>query len=362
MAGKAVLEILFLIIGFVLLIKGADFLVDGASGIAAKLKISAFIIGATVVAFCTSAPELAVSVTAGVTGDGDIIIGNVMGSNIINVFLILGISAVICNLPVEKSTRFIDVPFLIIVTVLFIVLGCIGWSFTWWEGLILVILYIAFMVYNVLLARRQHNGKAEELPLQQAAKQQQKPHKRTKMIHREGRFTRWYNGMCEHAWFLIILAVLGLGFVVVGGIFVVDTAEYLAEEVVKIPSEIVALTVVALGTSLPELATSVTAARKGNVDLATGNIIGSNIANILLIGGVGALASAGSVLEFSTEGIVGGAVGLAAAVIIFIASFAKTKDAGNRHYIGRVAGIVMLCCFVAYYVFLFLNLYIFQLY
>ncbi|MCD8294314.1 MAG: calcium/sodium antiporter [Clostridia bacterium] len=358
MVGKALLEVLFLIIGFVLLLKGADFLVDGASGIATKLKISAFIIGATVVAFCTSAPELAVSITAGVTQDGDIIIGNVMGSNIINVFLILGISAVICRLPVEKSTRLIDVPFLIIVTVLFIVLGCIGWSFSWWEGLILVILYIAFMVYNVLLARRQHNGtQTEELPLQQP-----KVRKRAKVVQREGKLTAWYNGMCGRTWFLILLAVLGLGCVVVGGIFVVDTAEYLAEEVVKIPSEIVALTVVALGTSLPELATSVTAARKGNVDLATGNIIGSNIANILLIGGVGAIASAGTVLEFSYEGVVGGIVGLAAALVIFFASFAKAKDAGNRHYIGRAAGIIMLCCFVAYYVFLFLNLYIFHLY
>ncbi len=136
----------------------------------------------------------------------------------------------------------------------------------------------------------------------------------------------------------------------------VDTAQYLAEDVLRIPAEIVALTIVAIGTSLPELVTSVVAARKHNVGLATGNIIGSNIANILLIGGVGALASAGSVLGFSYEGVVSGLVGLAAALIIFAFSFGKTKS------LGRTAGIVMLCCFVAYYAFLFLNLYIFQLY
>ncbi|MCD8306827.1 MAG: calcium/sodium antiporter [Clostridia bacterium] len=360
MVGKALLEVLFLIIGFVLLLKGADFLVDGASGIAMKLKVSAFIVGVTVVAFCTSAPELAVSITAGVTGDGDIIIGNVLGSNIVNVLLILGLSAVITRLPVETSTRFIDVPFLIIVSVLFIVLGYIGWSFAWWEGLILVILYIAFMVYNVLLARRQHrNPQPEELPLHE---HRRRTRKRARVVQKEGRFTAWYNGMCQHVWFLIVLTVLGLACVAVGGIFVVDTAEFLAEDVFNIPSEIVALTIVALGTSLPELVTSVVAARKGNVGLATGNIIGSNIANILLIGGVGALASAGSVLSFSYEGIVSGLVGLAAALIIFFSSFTKDREAGGRHYIGRVAGIIMLCCFVAYYTYLFLNLYIFQLY
>ena len=145
MVGTAILKIFLLLVGFVLLVKGADFFVDGASGIAKKLKVSTFIIGVTVVAVGTSAPELAVTVMDAVGGSGELIVGNILGSNIINIFLILGISAVVCNLPVEKTTRMIDLPFLILISALFVVLGFFGGSFAWWEGLILLLLYIAFM-------------------------------------------------------------------------------------------------------------------------------------------------------------------------------------------------------------------------
>ncbi len=161
-AGKIVLNVFLLLVGFVLLVKGADFFVDGASGIAKKLKVSTFIIGVTVVALGTSAPELAVTIVDAVGGEGTLITGNILGSNIINIFLILGISAVICKLPVEKTTRFIDLPFLIITSTLFVVLGFFGDSFEWWEGLILVLLYIGFMVYNILLAKRQSKALLEE--------------------------------------------------------------------------------------------------------------------------------------------------------------------------------------------------------
>ena len=149
-------------VGFVLLVKGADFFVDGASGIAKKLKVSTIIIGVTVVALGTSAPEAAVTIMDAATGSGDLIVGNILGSNIINIFLILGVSAVICSLPVEKTTRMIDLPFLLVSSVLFVVLGFFGNSFSWWEGLILIALYIAYMVYNVIFAVRQSKLQLEE--------------------------------------------------------------------------------------------------------------------------------------------------------------------------------------------------------
>lgn len=356
MAGTAILKVFLLLIGFVLLVKGADFFVDGASGIAKKLKVSTFIIGVTVVALGTSAPEAAVTIMDAAAGSGDLIVGNILGSNIMNILLILGVSAVICNLPVEKTTRMIDLPFLILISVLFLLLGVFGSSFTWWEGLILLVLYFSYMAYNVVFAVKQSKLQLEEAhtvcAIDGGAEAVQPPE-----------ITGWYaklkfkyEELKDKVWFLIIITVVGLAMVVGGAQLVVNSAEYIAVELIKIPPEIVALTVVAFGTSLPELVTSVSAARKGDVGIATGNIIGSNIANLLLIGGLGAVCKGSLGLNFSTEGLVSGLVALGAAVIIFVSSFGKKKS------IGRAAGIVMLSCLVAYYAFIFLNLYVFNLY
>ncbi len=346
--------IFLLLLGFVLLVKGADFFVDGASGIAKKLKVSTFIIGVTVVALGTSAPEAAVTIMDATTGSGDLIVGNILGSNIINILLILGVSAVICNLPVEKTTRMIDLPFLILTSVLFVLLGFFN-NFSWWEGVILLVLYLAYMAYNIVFAVKQSKLQLEEAHTvcameAEAAVQPQA-------------VTGWYanlklkyEALKDKVWFLIVITVIGLAMVVGGAQLVVDSAEFIAVDLIKIPSEIVGLTVVAFGTSLPELVTSVSAARKGDVGIATGNIIGSNIANILLIGGLGAVCKGSLGLPFSTEGLVSGIVALVAAVIIFVSSFGKKKC------IGRAAGIVMLCCLVAYYAFIFLNLYVFKFY
>ena len=162
MAGEIVLNVFLLLLGFVLLVKGADFFVDGASGIAKKLKISTFIIGVTVVALGTSAPELAVTVMDAFAGNGELIVGNILGSNIINILLILGLSAVICKLPVEKTTRIIDLPCLMLASALFVLLGAFDNVFTWWEGLILLSIYALFMVYNILLAKRQSKVALEQ--------------------------------------------------------------------------------------------------------------------------------------------------------------------------------------------------------
>ena len=350
-AGTIVLNVFLLLLGFVLLVKGADFFVDGASGIAKKLKVSTFIIGVTVVALGTSAPELAVTIVDAVGGTVELITGNILGSNIINIFLILGLSAVICKLPVEKTTRFIDLPFLVIVSALFVLLGALGNSFAWWEGLILVLLYAAFMAYNVVLAKKQSNIQLEQATATASAFDGDNTVGADAPLNFWGKIKTGYENLKEKVWFLIIITVVGLAMVVGGAELVVNSARDLAVKALNIPAEIVALTVVAFGTSLPELVTSVSAARKGDVGIATGNIIGSNIANILLIGGVGALCKGSYGLPFTTEGLVSGIVSLFAAVLIFSSCWGKTKS------LGKIAGIIMLVCLVVYYVIIFLNLY-----
>ena len=356
MVGTAILKIFLLLVGFVLLVKGADFFVDGASGIAKKLKVSTFIIGVTVVALGTSAPEAAVTIMDAVTGSGDLIVGNILGSNIMNILLIIGVSAVICNLPVEKTTRMIDLPFLLLISVLFVLFGFFGNSFTWWEGLILLILYFSYMAYNIVFAVKQSKLQLEEAHTVCAIEGGVEAVQPQEITGWYAKLKFKYEQLKDKVWFLIIITVVGLAMVVGGAQLVVNSAEYIAVELIKIPSEIVALTVVAFGTSLPELVTSVSAARKGDVGIATGNIIGSNIANILLIGGLGAVCKGSLGLPFSTEGLVSGIVALGAALILFVSSFGKKKS------IGRAAGITMLSCLVAYYAFIFLNLYVFHLY
>ena len=352
--GKIILEIFLLVLGFALLVKGADFFVDGASGIAKKLKISTFIIGVTVVAGGTSAPELAVTVMDALSGSGELIVGNILGSNIINIFLILGVSAIICKLPVEKTTRFIDLPFLILSSALFVILGCFaGNGFLWWEGIILLALYAAFMVYNVVLAKKQSKVMLEEAPAAVTFDCAAASATEQNFLQK---IKSGYENLLNKIWFLIIITVVGLAMVVGGAQLVVTSARFIATEVFKIPEEIVALTVVAFGTSLPELVTSVSAARKGDVGIATGNIIGSNIANLLLIGGVGALCTGASGLAFSTEGLVSGLVSLFAALLLFGSCWGKSKS------VTRIAGVILLACLVAYYVFVFLNLFIFHIY
>ncbi len=355
-AATWIVNILLLLLGFVFLVKGADFFVDGASGIAKKLKVSTFIIGVTVVALGTSAPELAVTIVDGLGSTGELVVGNILGSNVMNIFLILGVSAVICKLPVEKTTRFIDLPFLIFTSALFVLLGALGNSFTWWEGLILVILYAAFMAYNIVLAKKQSKVRLEEATAVAVPFDGENAAADATQLSWWGNVKAKYEELKDKVWFLIVITVVGLIMVVGGATLVVNSARTVSVSLIGIPTEIVALTVVAFGTSLPELVTSVSAAKKGDVGIATGNIIGSNVANVLLIGGVGALCKGADGLPFTMEGIVSGVVALFAAVLIFASCWGKTKS------LGRIAGIVMLVCLAVYYVFVFLNLYVLHIY
>jgi len=345
----AFLWVFLLLVGFVLLVKGADFFVDGASGIAAKLKVSSFIIGLTVVALGTSAPEAAVSIIGGIKasmGDSSgasVIMGNVLGSNMLNILLILGISALIAKIPVEKSSRYIEIPFLIGITLLFILLGDIGDGFAWYDGLILLLLYALFMTYTIVMAKRNKPVLMEQSISATASAEQSAAAPREGFFGFIDKIKEKYESLKDKTWFLIVITIVGLGMVVGGAQLVVDGATYIARDVLKIPTSIVALTVVAFGTSLPELVTSVSAARKGDMGLATGNIIGSNIANILFVAGLGFVSAGGVGVPFDVSSLADGYVSIIAAALLLGFSFIK----GNK--LGKAAGITFLAVLVAYY-------------
>ena len=320
------LWIFLIVVGLVLLVKGADFFVDGAAGIAGKCRISPLVIGLTVVAFGTSMPELAVSVTSAATGSTDLSIGNVLGSNIANILLILGVSALVCKLPVRRASLVLDIPVLLIASVLLIGLGIWGGALEWWDGLIFL---AVFAVYMVILMR----GARKDPPIPEEEKIP------------KSRLGIWYAHKKERTWFLVVLTVLGLGMVVGGGTLLVEGAKYVARAA-GMSERVIGLTVVAVGTSLPELVTSVVAASKKQTDIAVGNIIGSNIFNILLIVGVSSLVAP---LEFRmTDNLIDALVALTAAVLLYwLAMF-------DKHRLGKIAGIVFLLGYAAYYVYLFL--------
>ncbi|MGN0817594.1 MAG: calcium/sodium antiporter [Candidatus Coproplasma sp.] len=357
MVGQAILNVFLLIVGFFVMVKGADWLVDGASGIAAKLKVSSLIIGLTVVALGTSAPEAAVSTVSSITGSSGTSIGNIIGSNIMNVLLILGISSLITNIPVEKSSRCIEIPFLIAISALFIALGLIGETFVWWEGLILLLLYFAFMGYTIIVAMRQKSVLIEEAtattfadaaPVEESGSQ---PVGGVKGFF--AALSAKYREMMDKTWFLIVVTLVGLGCVVGGGIAVQQSASFIATDLLHIDEVIVGLTVVAFGTSLPELVTSISAAKKGDMGIATGNIIGSNIANILFVGGLSFICSGntgvyiGNPLSF----IIDCAVSVVGVLALLLFSL------GKKHSLGRAAGVTMLSLLAVYYVYLFLSAY-----
>lgn len=326
------ISILLLVLGFVMLVKGADWFVDGASGIAQKLKVPDLIIGLTVVAFGTSAPELAVSVSSSLAGEAGLTIGNVLGSNILNILLILGISAVFTALPVGKSLRTIDIPFLLFVSLLFSAFILFDQTLDTWEGILSVVLllaYTAFLVITSLQARKK--GLQVELP----AEEGEEP---------SSALGKWYEKMKGKVWFLIVILLVGLALVVEGANIAVDAASDIATRL-GVSERIIGLTVVAIGTSLPELVTSVTAAIKGKTDIAVGNIVGSNVFNILLVAGVAACISPITVPDFTVDAL----VALGAAVLLAVLGYIK----GNK--IRRWGGIVMLVALTGYFVYLFVS-------
>ena len=305
---EIIIQILLLALGFAMLVKGADWFVDGASGIAERFKIPQLVIGLTIVAMGTSAPEAAVSITAAAQGSADITIGNIVGSNIMNVLVILGLAAAIVPIAVGKSTVRIEIPFLIVITALLALLGLDG-VISLVDGIILVIFFLIYMAYLLYMAK--HNPEEPE----------------------EGKHLK--------LWQALLATVVGLALIVFGSDFAVDAASEIAR-ILGLSERFIGLTIVALGTSLPELFTSVTAARKGNADIAIGNIIGSNVFNILFVVGLSSLIIP---VPFASSFLVDFAVAGAAVVFLLLACFRKQK-------LTRWHGIVMLLGYVAYFLYL----------
>lgn len=303
------IAIALLIVGFVMLTKGADWFVDGSSALAFRLGIPQLVIGLTIVAMGTSAPEAAVSITSALKGNEGITVGNVVGSNIMNILLILGIASVIVPLAVQKSTRMIEIPYMIAITVLFGVLGYTGEMVTRVEG---GILWIAFLIYLGYLLWMAKKGKEDNEPDE---KQKSLPVQ-------------------------LLMILVGLVCIVLGSDFVVDGATEIAK-VIGISERIIGLTIVAFGTSLPELVTSIAAARRGNADIAIGNIVGSNVFNILFVAGTSALISP---IVFESKFVLDTAVATATAVLLLVCVCNKEGK------LKRSGGIIMLAAYAAYFV------------
>ena len=316
-------QLAILIVGFALLVKGADLFVDGASGIAKKFGISELIIGLTIVAMGTSAPEAAVSIAAAAKGSAGISIGNVIGSNIMNIFIILGVVAAIVPLKIERSTVRYEMPFTILVTAVFVLMGRDG-LITRLDGAILwagLLLYIAYLL-------RQAKQKPAEAPTQaETGAASAATAESAAEVPAEA----------PSIWKLIALTIAGLAVILVSSDYAVDAAVALAK-IFNISDRVIGLTIVALGTSLPELVTSVTAALRGNADLAVGNVVGSCIFNLLFVLGTSALILP---IPCAPNFLSDAYVAVGATVLLLIFGYTQMK-------IARWEGALLVACYAAY--------------
>ncbi len=303
-------HLVFIVLGFVLLIKGADYFVDGAVAVATKLGIPHIVVGLTIVAFGTSAPEAAVSISSSLAGSNGIAVGNVLGSNLLNVLVILGLTSCVVTLHFKDDTVKIDIPFLIFVSVL---LPVLGFSIHWINRPVGLIFWALLIGYLVFLVKKSLNSEADEAENQK-----------------------------DLSPLLIIIYILGgIAAIVLGSNLAVDGAKGIAS-MLGVSDRVIGLTVVALGTSLPELMTSLTAARKGNADIAIGNIVGSNLFNILFILGTTSLIKP---IPFGSEYLVDSILGIVAVTLLFIFSAMGKK-------LKRVHGIIFLVIYSVYLYFL----------
>ena len=314
-----VLPYILLIVGFFILIKGADFFVEGSSSIAKKLRIPDIIVGLTIVAMGTSAPELAVSVSAAVSGSSDIAIGNVVGSNLLNILIVLGVSAVIVPLTVDKSIFKRDFPVLMITAIILPIMTIIGDNnIGRIAGIILLVLLAAYLFLTVKSAiayRKSEAAKAESETI---------------------KVLPW--------WKSILFTVCGAAAIIIGADISVDNAILIAQQL-NISESVIGLTVIALGTSLPELVTSVVAAKKGNSDMALGNVIGSNILNVLLILGLTATIKPFAV-DFNN--LIDQFILLGVTAYLLVTSITGKK-------ISRIEGVTYVLIYAGYTVYLFLR-------
>ncbi len=309
------LQLVLMVLGFAVLIKGADWFVDGAAGVAARLGIPQLVIGLTIVAMGTSAPEAAVSISAALKGNADITIGNIAGSNILNIWIILGITAVTVTTCVARSTVRYEIPFMVFITALLLVLGYTGNAVTLPEGVILWGLFMLYLAYLFKMAKGQKGDAGEK--------------------------GAGEKGAGEPVWKLICLVPIGVAMIIFGSNLSVDGATAVAK-IAGVSERFIGLTIVAFGTSLPELVTSLAAARKGEEDIAIGNIVGSNIFNILFVVGTTALITP---VVFADRFIIDMAVAVGSGLFLLLAVLRERK-------LDRKTGIFMLACYACYFVYL----------
>ena len=308
------IQILLLLAGLALIVFGADILVDGASAIARKSGVSEFVIGLTIVGFGTSCPELVVSLTGAIQGNADISVGNVIGSNIFNTLLILGMTAVIAPVAVTRSNSRRDIPIALLVTFLFVAFALTGDSITRVEGAVFLAVFVAYMIYCFKSDR----------PAEEEAPQKERS-----------------------IWLAILLVLGGLAGLVFGGNLFVNNATAIARAL-GVSGKFIAITLLAGGTSLPELATCIVAAAKKKDQLALGNVLGSNVFNILLILGASAVVTPLSTLAINWVDL-GVLTGSAAMVWLWTYT-------GHRDRVDRWEAILMLLTFFGYYAYLFMKL------
>lgn len=314
-----ILSIFLLILGFILLIKGADVFVDGASSTAQNFKISKMLIGLTIIAFGTSAPEFAISMSALASGSTDMVLGNVIGSNIMNALLILGVAATITTISIKENTVKKELPLTLLISTLLVVLfldislgnGSTN-QITRADGIVILLFFTIFVYYLVTLTKQKKEKNEEEIP----------------------QFTLGKS---------LILVVIGILGIILGSNLVVDSATKIAT-FIGISERIVALTIVAFGTSLPELVTTIIAAKKGETDLVVGNIIGSNIFNICVVLGI-------PVAIFG--GITPGSFQMIDLIMLVGSSFLLFIFSETSKKITRKEGIFMLAAFALYYLLVF---------
>ena len=315
-----IISLILLIVGMVLLVKGADFFVSGASGIARFMKIPSLIIGLTLVSMGTSAPEASVSINSAINGMSDMSVGNVVGSNIFNTLFILGVSSLIVPLAINKEIKKYDIPVMISFYGILMLFSFVltPYRLDIMESVILLFLFVAYTIFLIIRAKKRNdcetNDKVQFSDKADIKERSEKP-----------------------LWLNIILSAGGLAGIIFGGDLVVDNASVIAKNL-GMSESLVGLTIVAVGTSLPELVTSVVASVKGENDIAVGNVIGSNIFNVVFILG---LSSSISMLTIDTEGLLDMFVMLFSGIIIYLFSLIFKK-------IKRWQGVIIILFYVVY--------------
>lgn len=318
--------ILILVIGFVLLIKGADFFVEGSSSIAKKFHVPAMLIGMTIVAMGTSLPECAVSVTASLANNNSLAVSNVIGSNIFNLMVVCGACALFSPLTIRQDTLKKEFPLSIICAALMLVLGYIGMTLGHIDGIIFLVLFVGYLLWMIQSAKKARaavlSDPAQSVQVEQAE------------------FVEEDIAILP-TWKSLIFIIGGMIAIKFGGDFVVNGASSIASSM-GLSQTLIGLTIVAMGTSLPELVTSLVAAKKGEVDMALGNVIGSDIFNILFVLGIATVISP---ISFLMENVID-------IILLIIMSVIVLAFAWTRQQINRKEGILMLLMYAAYMVYI----------